>query len=270
MLSLDGWTDAGRGGSLAVETLRTEWSEQLVGSFDVDRLYDYRDRRPLLEIDRGILGHAAWPSLELVRLDPPDGDPVLLVTGWEPDFRWMSICSDLAALVEELDLTGYVGLGAVPGPVPHTRPTRIITTATDPTLFERFGRPHEEVVVPASLQVIIEKTLGDAGVTTLGMWARVPHYVAGEYPDAAVALLGRLASYLEVDIDTADLVEEAKEHRERLDEAAAGSPEVQAHIHALEEAYDEDLSESTFQGPLPTGDQIAAELERFLRDRSDG
>lgn len=269
-LSLDGWTDAGRGGSLAVEALQDQWDIQLIGAFDADRLYDYRDRRPLLEIDRGILGESTWPSLEVLRLDPPDAEPVLLITGWEPDFRWVTICADIATLADELDITDYVGLGAVPGPVPHTRPTRVITTASDPALFERFGRPHEQVVVPASLQVIVEQSLGQAGLTTLGMWARVPHYVAGEYPDAAVALLSRLASYLEVDIDTTELAADAKEHSERLDEAAEGSPEVQAHIRALEEAYDEDLSEATFQGPLPTGDQIAAELERFLRDRSDG
>ena len=270
LLSLDGWTDAGRGGSLAVEALQDQWDAELIGSFDVDRLYDYRDRRPLIEIDRGILGEPTWPSLDVMRLEPPSGEPGLLITGWEPDFRWLTICEDIAALASDLGIPRYVGLGAVPGPVPHTRLTRVITTASDPALFEHFGRPHEEVVVPASLQVIVEQSLGEAGLTTLGLWARVPHYVAGEYPDAAVALLSRLGSYLQIEIDTSELADEAKEHSERLDEAAAGSPEVQAHIRALEAAYDEDLSESTFQGPLPTGDQIAAEVERFLRDRSDG
>jgi hypothetical protein len=270
LLSLDGWTDAGRGGSLAVDALRGQWDGQVIGAFDVDRLYDYRDRRPLLEIDRGIIGSSTWPEFEVVHLQPPDHSPVLLLTGWEPDFRWRTICDDIGSLTGDIGITRYVGLGAVPGPVPHTRPTRVITTASDPSLFEQFGRPHEQVVVPASLQVIIEKSLADAGLTTLGLWARVPHYVAGEYPAAAAALLSRLSSYLHVDVDPGELLDESEEHRERLDEAASGSPEVQDHIRALEEAYDEDLSESTFQGPLPTGDQIAAELERFLRNRSDG
>jgi hypothetical protein len=109
--------------------------------------------------------------------------------------------------------------------------------------------------------------LGDAGRATLGSWARVPHYVAGEYPAAAVALLQRLGEHLGISIDTGDLEGQAASHRERLDEAAAGSPEVQAHITALEGAYDADVAdESGLSGPLPTGDQIAAELERFLRD----
>lgn len=269
LVSLDGWTDAGRGGSLAVEALEDQWSGEPVGSFDVDRLYDYRDRRPLLDIDRGTLGTPVWPTLGLSLLTPPEGRPYLLLTGAEPDFRWRTICDDLVELAERLGLTNYVGVGAVPGPVPHTRPTRIITTASRSDLFERYGRPHEEVVVPASLQVLLEAAVSESDITALGLWARVPHYVAGEYPAAAVALVNRLSDYLGHPLATAELEEEAREHRERLDEAAEGSPEVVAHIRALEEAYDTDLADTALQAPLPTGDQIAAELERFLRNRGD-
>jgi predicted ATP-grasp superfamily ATP-dependent carboligase len=269
VVAMDGWTDAGRGGSLAAEHLRDQYPTQYVGAFDADRLYDFRDRRPTLSIDRGVLGSPDWPELVLHRVDTP-GRPILLLTGGEPDFRWHTLLDDLTDLAEQLGLTNYVGLGAVPGPVPHTRPVRTITTSSDPALLDRYGHPHERVVVPASCQVIVETGMRDAGLTTLGLWARVPHYVAGEYPAAAAGLIHRLGDHLGIMIDTEELDEAATDHRERLDEAAAGSPEVQDHITALEGAYDADVADDAgLQGPLPTGDQIAAELERFLRNQAD-
>lgn len=269
IVALDGWTDAGRGGTGAADHLRRLHPTVPLGGFNGDWLFDYRDRRPLLPIDRGELGDPEWPELTLSRLDTP-GRSVLLVEGAEPDFRWPTLLDDLVELCDDLGITNYVGLGAVPGPVPHTRPVRVITTSSDVTLLDRYGRPHEQVVVPASCQSMIEVAMRDAGRTTLGLWARVPHYVAGEYPAASAMLVRRLGDYLGVVFDTSALDAEAKEHAERLDEAAAGSPEVHAHIEALEGAYDADVADdSTFGGPLPTGDQIAAELERFLRNQTE-
>ncbi len=268
-VAIDGWTDAGAGGTGAVEHLRALYPSTQVGTFDADQLYDFRDRRPLMGIDRGELGEAEWPELSLHRIDLP-GRAVLLLTGAEPDFRWPTLLDDLSELSEDLGLTGYIGLGSVPGPVPHTRPVRVITTSSDSSLLDRYGRPHEQVVVPASCQVMVEAALRDAGLTTLGLWARVPHYVAGEYPAASAMLLRRFGDHLGLEIDTEDLDAEAAQHDERLDDAAQGSPEVQSHIEALEGAYDADVADDTgISGPLPTGDQIAAELERFLRNQAE-
>jgi hypothetical protein len=115
--------------------------------------------------------------------------------------------------------------------------------------------------------VIIEAALRDAGLTTLGLWARVPHYVAGEYPAGAQALLQRVAAHLDVHIDTNELGLEVAEHRERLDAAAAASSEITEHIRQLESAFDAELDAGGIGGPLPTGDEIAAELQRFLQDQ---
>ena len=269
VVAIDGWTDAGRGGTGAAEHLQELHAPTQLGAFDDDRLYDFRDRRPLLGIDQGELGDPEWPELVLQRLDLP-GRSVLLLTGAEPDFRWRTVLDDLTELAEDLGLTAYIGLGAVPGPVPHTRPVRLITTSSDSELLNRYGRPHEQVVVPASCQVVIETAMRDAGLTTLGLWARVPHYVAGEYPAASSTLLRRLGDHLGLQLDTTELDESAEMHTARLHEAAEGSPEVQSHIEALEGAYDADVADDTgISGPLPTGDQIAAELERFLRNQSD-
>ncbi len=268
VIAMDGWTDAGRGGTLAVEQLREQYTTVRLGAFDSDRLYDYRDRRPLLSIDEGELGDPEWPELEVLRVTPSDGPELLVVTGGEPDFAWRQLSADVAELAERFGARRYVGLGAVPGPVPHTRPTRVISTSSDGSLLAELGRPHEQVIVPASCQVVLETALRDVGLTTLGLWARVPHYVAGEYPAGARALLERLSAYLHVRIDLQPLDAPIEENRSKLDLAAGSSPEITEHVGQLEAAYDEDLDEGGgLGGPLPTGDQIAAELERYLRDQ---
>lgn len=271
VMALDGWTDAGQGGSLAAHAIGTELGRTTLGAFDPDQLFDYRDRRPLLDIDRGVLGELEWASLEVHWSRPASGPDLLLVTGGEPDLAWRGVCRDLVELTGSLGVQRYVGLGAVPGPVPHTRAVRLLTTSDDDEIMDRYGRPHERVIVPASFQVTAEVALRDAGVRTLGLWARVPHYVATPYPEASKALLEALSEHLDVDLDTGVFDDDIEEHRRKLDIAADGSPEVRAHIEALEEAYDQDLAdEGAITGPLPTGDQIAAELERFLKEQNDG
>lgn len=266
--ALDGWTDAGQAGTAAAHFLREHWPSVRLAEVDPDRVFDYRDRRPTLPINRGVLGTPEWPALELLALTSGTGT-VLLLTGGEPDFGWRTLCDELVALARRAGVERYVGLGAVPGPVPHTRPTRVITTSDDSASLERFGRPHEQVVVPASFQVILESRMRDAAIPTLGFWARVPHYIAADYPEATQALLRRLDEATGASIRTELLDEEVATTSERLAAAADGSPEVAEHVTALEALYDAD-DEATLLGPLPTGDQIAAELEQFLRRRDDG
>lgn len=268
VVALDGWTDAGSGATTAADALRDATPGTKVGAIDPDGVFDFRDRRPLVPIDGGKFGAMRWPEIAMYRLDPPDAAPFLLLTGAEPDFAWQSIGADLVELVHAIGLTDYVGLGSVPGPVPHTRPVRVTTTSNDDGLLARFGHSHEQMVVPASAQVTIEVALGELGLRTLGLWARVPHYVAGDYPAAAGMLLRRLGEHLGFAPDTGELDSEAVAHRERLDEAAGNSEDVATHITALEGAYDADAADDAgLPGPLPTGEQIAEELEQFLRKR---
>lgn len=268
VVSFDGWTDAGSAGTTAAAHLVEELPATQVGDVTPDRVFDFRDRRPMVPIDEGRFGTITWPAITLHRVEPLEGDPLLVLTGAEPDFAWQTLGRDLVELAHAVGLEDYVGLGSVPGPVPHTRPVRVTTTSNDESLLSRFGRAHEKMIVPGSTQVTLEITLGEVGLRTLGMWARVPHYVAGDYPAAAAMLLRTLGEHLALDLDVAELEEEAGEHAERLAEAASESSEVTSHISALEGAYDADAAEdSGLEGPLPTGDQIAEELERFLRNR---
>lgn len=267
MVSFDGWTDAGAAGTTAAAHLVEHLPSTLVGSVEPDRVFDFRDRRPMVPIDNGRFGAITWPAITLHRVDLP-ADSLLLLTGAEPDFAWQELGRDLVELAHAIGLVDYVGLGSVPGPVPHTRPVRVTTTSNDESLLVRFGRAHEKMIVPGSAQVTLEVAMGDVGLRTLGLWARIPHYVAGDYPAAAAMLLRRVGEHLGVALDLADLEDEAVQHADRLADAASESTEVTSHISALEGAYDADVADdSGLEGPLPTGDQIAEELERFLRNR---
>lgn len=284
VVAFDGWTDAGGAGTGAAELLRDQFSVVELGRFDADELYDYRDRRPAVPIDEGALGDPEWPELRVELITPPTGPSLVLVGGAEPDLRWRAIGADLTELALRLGAGRYVGLGSVPGPIPHTRPVQLIATSSEPNLRDRFGRPHEQVVVPASCQVALEAELQAAGVTTLGLWARLPHYVATDYPAGSKALLERFSAYTGAPVDVSGLEPAIEEQRLQLDEAAAASDEITEHVRGLESMYDAVLAaerEERFttddDGPLqslapeqvPSGDEIAAEFERFLRGRAD-
>lgn len=268
VVALDGWTDAGSGATTAAEALRDLTPGMKVGTVDPDQIFDFRDRRPLVPVDGGRFGTITWPEISLYRLDPTDASPFLLLTGAEPDFGWHGLTHDLIDLTHAIGLTDYVGLGSVPGPVPHTRSVRVTTTSNNDELLARHRHNPEQMVVPASAQVALEVALGEIGMRTLGMWARIPHYVAGDYPAASAMLLRTLGDHLGFVAETTELDTEAVAHRERLDEAAGNSDDVSTHITALEGAYDADAADDAgLPGPLPTGDQIAEELEQFLRKR---
>lgn len=280
VLATDGWTDAGTAGSSAAELLLDQFGAEPVGAFDPDVLYDYRDRRPVIEIDQGTLGEPRWPGLDVELVTPASGPALIVVTGAEPDLRWRTVVADLVELAAAVGARRYVGLGAVPGPLPHTRPVQLICTSSDADLLARFGRPHEQVVVPASFQVAAEAQLRTAGLTTLGLWARLPHYVATDYPAATKALLERFSAFTGTPVDVAELDAPIVDQREQLDEAAEASEEITEHIRGLESMYDAMITDETAQRfdvpgepmsseQVPSGDEIAAELERFLRGRAD-
>jgi hypothetical protein len=278
VVAFDGWTDAGHGGTGAAEHLLERYPSRLIGTFDADALYDYRDRRPALEIDRGRLREVRWPTLTVQHLSPASGPDLLVIHGPEPDLGWRGLAADVKDLADLLGVRRYVGLGSVPGPLPHTRPVQMVCTSNDDGLLERLGGAHEQMIVPASAQVALEAELGTHGLTTLGMWVRIPHYVAGPYPEASRVLLERLSSHLGTPVDLSGFDREIEDNRERLDVAATSSDEVRDHVAQLERLYD--AEQRPPEGPLgidlqrgapitdvdvPSGDELAAEIERFLR-----
>jgi hypothetical protein len=281
VVAFDGWTDAGEGGTAAAAHLLDRSAVHRIGRFDPDALFDYRDRRPALEIDRGRLREVRWPELELRHVAPASGPDLLVLTGPEPDLGWRALADDLKQVTDLLGVRRYVGLGSVPGPLPHTRPVQLVCTSNDAVLLERLGAPHEQMVVPASAQVALEAELAAHGLTTLGMWVRIPHYVAGPYPEASRALLERLSAHLGTPVDLTGFDRAIDENRQRLDVAATSSHEVREHVAQLERLYDAEAmgaggafgADGQRGRPItdvdvPTGDELAAEIERFLRGGS--
>lgn len=281
IVAFDGWTDAGNGGTGAAEHLLSRSASRPIGRFDPDALYDYRARRPALEIDRGRLREVRWPDLTVQHLSPASGPDLLVIHGPEPDLGWRALAQDVKELADLVGSSRYVGLGSVPGPLPHTRPAQLVCTSNDEGLLERLGAAHEQMIVPASAQVALEAELAAHGLTTLGLWVRIPHYVAGPYPEASRVLLERLSSHLGTPVDLSDFDRDIDDNRHRLDVAATSSDEVRDHVAQLERLYD--AEQRLPEGPLgidlqrgapitdvdvPSGDELAAEIERFLRGGS--
>ena len=259
--SLTGWVDAGAAGTTCAEHIAT--GGEVVARFDADALYDFRSQRPMLDIVDGTMKQMTWPEMT-VRHVNVGGRGVLVLTGQEPDTSWHALANGVQELSLRLGVVASVSIGAIPAAVPHTRPTPVLATASRRDLLETGDRLPEGLLrVPGSAVNLVEFTLGSAGIPSVGFWAQVPHYVSGPYPAAAVALAERVARFLGVAIPIDPLVEAASTQREQLDAAVAEQPEAAAHVERLEGMM-------TDMQNVPSGESIAAEIERFLRDQREG
>lgn len=265
VMGLDGWIDAGLAAANALGTVLEELDTETVAVFDTDELLDHRSRRPTMHLVDGVNTGLTWPVLELRVAADLDGNDVLFLVGAEPDHRWGAFSQAVVDLALEFDTRLVVGLGAYPAPAPHTRPTRLVSTATNEELARLVGVAHGRIDVPAGVHAAIERQCADVGLPAVGLWAQVPHYSAAmPYPAGAAALVDGLWSTAGLRFSTGSLHDDAVATRERLDALVANSDEHVQMVHALEAQYD---ALETVEGPLPTGDDLAAELERFLRDQ---
>jgi proteasome assembly chaperone (PAC2) family protein len=275
VLALDGWVDAGLGAANARATLLGVLDTVTVAVFDSDELLDHRARRPTMHLVDGVNTGLTWPSIELRAASDADGNDVLLLVGAEPDHRWRAFSRAAVDLAMEFGARMVVGLGAYPAPVPHTRPTRLAVATTDPAVASP-GSVRATIDVPSGIQGAIERRAHEVGLPAIGLWAQVPHYVSAmPYPAASAALLDGLAELGSLRIDTSVLHREAQDTRVRLDALVAGNEEHQHMVQQLESAADGEPNDAAAQGPgaglgpgpLPSGDELAAELERFLREQ---
>ena len=258
--AFDGWVDAGSAATTALGILADDG--EVVATFDADRLFDYRARRPPLEIVDGRLTELTWPELVLrrTRLDERD---LLILVGPEPDYRWRALTADVIDLTRRLGVVEWISLGAIPAAVPHTRAVPIIGTEATPGLLRGTvaAGPAGTLRVPSALVSALEIEVAAAGVPALGYFAQVPHYVSGPYATAALELLRALGTHFGTEIAAGELTEEARELRTRLDTAASLDETTRAYVERLEAMYDEQR--------LPSGDDLISDIERFLRDQGN-
>jgi proteasome assembly chaperone (PAC2) family protein len=257
--ALSGWVDVGSAGTLAAARLAGDG--ELVATFDTDALFDYRSNRPVLDIYDASMRELAWPELS-VRLASFGGRDLLVLTGTEPDLRWKEFASAVREVSLRMGVTQLISLGAVPAAIPHTIPTPVLATASDRSLLaEDIPVLAGAMRVPSAAVSVNDLYLSEAGIPTVGFWAQVPHYVAALYHAGAVALLRRTAEHLSIDIPIEDFEEEARNQRAQLDQIVDARPEAKAYVERLEQMADEQQ--------VPSGEEIAAELERFLRETTD-
>jgi predicted ATP-grasp superfamily ATP-dependent carboligase len=270
VLGLEGWVDAGYAGATAVNALLESARHELVATFDSDALLDQRSRRPVLRVSHGVHGGLTWPELRLLAATDTGGRSLLVLAGPEPDLRWHEWSQEVVALGLRLGVELVIGLGAFPAPAPHTRPVRLAATASNEELAGRVGFLPATMEVPAGAQAVLEVAFGEAGVPSIGVWARVPHYAAGTpYPEASAVLLDKLADLTGISIDTDALREAGRKARDQIQALIEASEEHSAMVRQLEQQQDNELGlAATEFTHLPTGDEIAAELERFLRGES--
>ncbi len=261
VMALDAWVDAGSAATSAA-TLLADGATTIAG-IDADALYDYRARRPTLRIEDGRPVHLDWPSLAVLHRRFTKRD-VLILSGPEPDYRWRELAADLVLLAEDLGVTEWLTLGAIPAAVPHTRPVPVLGIQSRTGLLRGGVEPGPAgtMKVPAAAVSVVDMAIAEAGIPTVGYFAQVPHYVSGEYPAAAVALIRAAERHIGDSLTTALLELEARSIDARLDAAAAADESTRSYIGRLEEMVDESR--------LPSGDELIGEIERFLRDRGTG
>ena len=273
VVALEGWVDAGLGADGAISALLSEEPTELVATFDGDSLIDQRARRPVVHIVQGVNEGLTWPTIQLRAGTDRAGNDVCYLVGPEPDFRWRPFVADVVTLVGELGVRMVVGLGAFPAPAPHTRPIRLAATAPTQSadLVARVGIVQGEIDVPSGVWGAMELALGDAGIECVGLWARVPHYASAmAFPAASAALLDGLALVSGLSVDSAPLHGAGDAALRKVDELIAKSSEHESMVHQLEQSVDEAEGNPLDVGEIPTGDELAVELERYLRERRSG
>jgi hypothetical protein len=270
VVSLEGWVDAGLGASTAVAELVGTSATIPVASFDTEVLIDQRARRPIAQLVNGITTEVTWPTIQVIAGTDGDGADVLYLVGPEPDFRWKSFLAAVVELVQQLGVRMVVGLGAFPAPAPHTRPVRLASTVPPQSadLAGRVGFVQGTLEVPAGVQAALEMALGAVNVPVISLWARVPHYVAAmPFPEASAALIDGLCAVSGLVFDTTAVRKAALASRRQVDELIADNAEHADMVRRLESSIDsEEPSQFGIDIEVPSGDEIAAELERFLRD----
>ena len=256
VVAFDSWVDAGGASTTAAGRLADDG--EVIATFDSDLLFDYRSRRPTLDIIDGRPKELTWPEVTLRQTKIGKRD-VLVLWGLEPDFRWRELADDSVKLAKHFNVVEWISLGAIPAAVPHTRAVPILGTESQPGLLLGDVQPGPQGLlrVPSAAISVLDMAIAVAGIPTVGYFAQVPHYVSGAYPAAAIELLRAVSKHLGQELDLKELTEEASQLRTRLDAAIAVDEKTRLYLERLESMADE--------ARLPSGDDLIADIERFLR-----
>lgn len=279
VIALTGFTDAGSAVSGLIDYLREELDSQPLVTFVNDVLLDYRARRPIISFDADHLTDYRPARLELSLAHDALGHPFLLLSGYEPDFAWDAFADAVLALAAQTAVSAVVWVHSIPMPVPHTRPIGTTVSGNRQELIAAHSvwRPHTQV--PATAGHLLEHRFDLSGMPVAGFVLLVPHYLGDtEFPGATIAAIDKLTAATGLMFTTEQLREADREYLMRVDEQVQGNEELGRMLHGLEERYDAYMagladpgagSEVLDEADLPSADELAAELERYLASRSD-
>ena len=263
-----GWNDGGQGASLAAGYLAKAWDARRFAEIDPEGFFDFQSTRPQVRLEEGFTRRIDWPETVFYHARPEGlkRDAVLLL-GIEPNLRWRTFSGLIVDFAKELGVELMVTLGALLADVPHTRDAPVTGSATDASLIEQLGLQASRYEGPTGIVGVVHDACKRANIPSASLWAAVPHYVSlAPSPRAAQALCERLGELLDVEIDTQELKEAGEAYAEQVSAAVATDEETQAYVEELEQRTDTIIEETQ----LPSGDALAAELTRFLRDRERG
>src|SRR5215212_1603331 len=265
-----GWNDAADAASVAVGALASSWEARRFGGFEGEEFFDFQTTRPQVKLVDGVTREIEWPENMLSatepRLEAAGGRGAVLLTGPEPNFRWRAFTTAVVELARELDVELVVTMGALLADVPHSRPVSVAANSQDAALVESLGLSASRYEGPTGITGVLHRACADAGLPSVSFWASVPHYLpAVPSAPAALALLDKLSGLLGMEVDTTDLENTAKTYQEQVSVAVSQDSDLSSYVRMLEERFDSQAD----QGPrsLPSGDELAQELEGFLRDQ---
>ena len=261
-----GWNDAASAATAALEAIAAALEAEPLAHLDPEEFYDFQVNRPTIRLAEGQARKVDWPSNVLLTASVPGAEHDLaLLSGIEPNVRWRTFTEAIVAGAKRLGVEMVVTLGALIADVAHTRPVPITGLASDPALVERLGLSRSTYEGPTGIVGILHDACRRQGITSASLWAAIPHYVAAvPNPKAALALLRRLEGFTGVAIEASELEDAAVRFDQQVDRAVASNPEIAQLVQQLEEAQADEVG---LGGDVPSGDAIAQEFQRFLRQR---
>jgi len=262
-----GWNDAADAASSALTFVGAALGGQRFATIDPEDFYDFQATRPRITLSNGVTRRIVWPAVELYEARVPRAPrDLILLSGTEPSFRWRTFSRVIVELTEALGAQLVVTLGALLADVPHTRPISVTGLASDPILIARLGLTQSSYEGPTGIVGVLHGAFQTAGVPSASLWAAVPHYIAATpNPKAALALVRKLEGLVGVAVDASELESAANDYERQVNLAVQSDPDVQAFVERLEQASERE--ESFDAGSLPSGEMIARDLQRFLRQR---
>jgi proteasome assembly chaperone (PAC2) family protein len=266
ILAFEGWNDAGDAASTALRWLRDRWASEPLAEIDGEDFYDFTSTRPRVQLEDGVTRTIEWPCVD-VTWGNDCGRDVITLSGSEPQLRWQTFARTVLELADALGVTFVLSLGALLAEVPHTRPINVIGTATDTELIRKLGLQRSAYEGPTGIVGVLQNAFANAGVPSASLWAPVPAYVPGApSPKAALALVRRAGSLLDIGMVTTDLEIASAAYERQVSEVVVDDDEMTEYVERLERRYEDDDDEEEAE-PLQVDADIVAEVERFLRDQ---